>query len=121
MMLAEYGYQLYNDEATLIWFDKYKKEIKDNFYTLSEIDSNEARNYAVRMQGEILIDPELQARIRTSNEYRAIIRNIQERKDLSQEDKRTWIISHPYRFAPILNEKGKIIGGKLDGIGWTGY
>lgn len=113
MMLAEYGSQLKNDEATLIWFDQYKRNIASSFSSLSSLGWGDARDYAIRKQGEIANDPELMARIRTAKEYNAAVKNIQERKDMSQEDKQEWQLNHPYCFIPIMNSDDKIIGGKL--------
>ena len=96
-----------------IWFDNYKKEIANTFKALSNQSWGEARNYAIRMQGEIVNDPELIARVRTSKEYQAQLKSIQERKDMSNEEKVKWILNHPYRFIPILNNEGRIVGGKL--------
>ena len=113
IMLEDFGDQLNNDKATLIWFDNYKKEIANTFKALSNQSWGEARNYAIRMQGEIVNDPELIARVRTSKEYQAQLKSIQERKDMSNEEKVKWILNHPYRFIPILNNEGRIVGGKL--------
>lgn len=113
IMLGEYGDQLNNDEATLIWFDNYKMNIKKTFERLFNHSWGEAEDYAIRMQGEIVNDPELKARIRTSKEYQLEVKSIQERKDMSIEEKKEWMRKHPYCFIPILNNEGKIVGGKL--------
>ena len=119
--LAEYGGQLYNDRETLTWFDQYKRKIQSNFYSFLNISSSEALNYAIRAQGEIAYDPELQARIRTADEYRSLVKSIEERTDLSWQEKQEWIQSHPYRFEAITNDEGKVIGGRLGNIGDTNY
>lgn len=113
MLLAEYGSKLNNDEETLIWFDNYKRRIESSFESMRTLGPYDARDYAIRKQGEIMNDPELTARIRTANEYRAAVQSIQERSDMSQQEKRDWIIDHPYCFIPITNSNGIIIGGKL--------
>lgn len=118
--LAEYGRQLNNDRETLIWFDQYKKKIQSNFYSyLNNLSSSEALNYAIRTQGEIAYDPELQARIRTADEYRSLVRSIEARTDLSWQEKQEWIQSHPYRFEAITNDEGKVIGGRPGNINNT--
>ena len=113
LLLAEYGDKLYNDEETLLWFDKYKKEIEQSYESMRGFGPYDARNYAIRKQGEIANDPELMARIRTANEYRAAVQSIRQRSDMSQQEKMDWIADHPYCFIPIANSDGKIIGGKL--------
>ena len=113
MMLAEYGSKLYNDEATMIWFDEYKKNIKESYYAFSGLGWGEARNYAVRMQGEIKSDPELMARIRTSVEYLEKWNLIEERTDLDYKQKNDWKDNNPYCFVPFKNSEGKVVGGRL--------
>ncbi len=114
MLLGEYGMQLNGDEQTLIWFDNYKKDIQKSFNSLSAIGCwGKARNYVVRKQGEIANDPELQARIKTAQEYRATVANMQGRSDMSQEEKRKWIINNPYCFVAVKNNDDKVIGGRL--------
>lgn len=113
MLLSEYGSKLNNDGETLLWFDDYKRRIEHSFESLRSLGPYDARDYAIRKQGEIINDPELIARIRTANEYKAAVQSIQERSDMSQQEKRDWIIDHPYCFIPITNSAGTIIGGKL--------
>ncbi len=113
LLLAEYGSKLYNDEETLLWYDGYKKRIEQTFESMRGLGPYDARDYAIRKQGEIPNDPELTARIRTANEYHAAVQSIQQRSDMSQQEKIDWIAEHPYCFIPIANSEGRIIGGKL--------
>ena len=113
MMLAEYGAKLYNDEATLIWFDAYKRSINDAFNTLSTVGWDDARDYAIRKQGEIATDPELTARVRTASEYTAKRKAVEERTDMDWKEKDEWKTNNPYCFVPIKNVEGKVIGGRL--------
>lgn len=113
LKLAEYGSRLNNDDETLLWFDDYKKEIDRSYISyLRSFGPFDARNYAIRKQGEIANDPELMARIRTANEYRATMQSIQQ-SNMSQQEKTDWVAEHPYCFIPIVNSEGEIIGGKL--------
>lgn len=112
IMLSEYGMQLNNDKNTLDWFNNFKNKIQKEYYSIP-FDWSLRLRYAIRMQGEIACNLELMARIRTTNEYKSIINNILERNDLSQNQKKEWILNHPYYFIPILNQKNEIIGGKL--------
>jgi len=113
LLLAEYGGKLYNDEETLLWFDNYKKGIERSYESIRSLGPYDARDYAIRKQGEIANDPELMARIRTANEYHEAVQRVQQRSDMSQQEKKDWISEHPYCFIPIANSDGKIIGGKL--------
>lgn len=113
-ILVEYEIQLYNDVETRSWFSNYKKKIKQQFESLSDEGRwGEARNYAVRQIGRIATDSELMARISTAREYETIIEDLQKRTDMTQEDKRNWILDHPYCFIPIVDSSGNIIGGRL--------
>lgn len=113
LLLAEYGGKLNNDEETLLWFDDYKNKIERSYESMRSLGPYDARDYAIRKQGEIANDPELMARIRTANEYQAALQSIRQRSDMSQQEKADWIAEHPYCFIPIANSEGKIIGGKL--------
>lgn len=113
-ILGEYGSKLNNDDVTLLWFKKYKDEIKDEFESYSELGSwSEALEFAILMQGEVANDPELIARVRTSKEYKEFIKKIQDRTDINQEQKNELIRNHPYHFIPIKDSHGKVIGGRL--------
>ncbi|MBQ7697363.1 MAG: hypothetical protein IJT35_02135 [Paludibacteraceae bacterium] len=113
ILLAEYGIQLHNDEATLKWFSEYKKNISGTFYDFVTLDPGGARDYAVRKQGEIAGDPELMARIRTANEYNAKLKAIENRTDLDWQQKQEWVENNPYCFVVIKDDEGKVIGGRL--------
>lgn len=113
MLLADYAGKLYNDEETLNWFNNYKKSISEAFGTLMGLGADEARNYAIREQGKITLDPELNARIRTAAEYIEMCQTIEKRSDLSWEEKDEWSKNHPYCFVPIRNGEGEVIGGRL--------
>lgn len=113
MLLADYAGKLYNDEETLNWFNNYKKSISEAFGTLMGLGADEARNYAIREQGKITLDPELNARIRTAAEYIEMCQTIEKRSDLSWKEKDEWSNNHPYCFVPIKNGEGEVIGGRL--------
>ena len=112
--LGEYGNMLNNDEATLIWFSEYKKDIRNTFNVLTGLGKwDTARDYVIRKQGDIATDPELQARIRTAKEYHAKLKSIQNNNDMTTEEKADWMRNHPYCFIPFVNGDNRIIGGKL--------
>ena len=111
--LSDYGDRLNNDKETLSWFEKYKQKISDTFNSKMNNDPAGARNYCIRTKGDIAVDPELRARIRTSEEYKEQIYYIQFRSDYSEDEKKEYIKNHPYIFIPIVDDDGEIIGGKL--------
>lgn len=113
LLLAEYAGKLYNDEETLNWFSNYRKSISEAFGTLMGIGADEARNYAIRKQGELLLEPELNARIRTANEYVEMRQAIYNNSELSWKEKDEWRENHPYCFVPIKDGEGQVIGGRL--------
>lgn len=113
MLLAEYAGKLYNDEETLNWFYNYRKSINDAFESIRNIGADEARDYAIRKQGQIALDPELNARIRTATEYVEMRQAIEKRSDISWKEKDEWSKNHPYCFVPIRNGEGEVIGGRL--------
>ena len=111
--MADYGKKLYSDEETLIWFDEYKKNISHTYNTLLTMSAGDARDYAIRMQGDLALDPELAARIKTANEYSIKRRGVEERTDWDWKTKNEWIEKNPYCFIPIKNNEGEVIGGRL--------
>ena len=116
-LLGEYEIQLHNDTDTRTWFSNYKKKIMQNYDSLTEDNRwGEAGRYAVREIGRISTDSELMARIRTAREYDAIIADLQKRTDMTQEEKRNWLLDDPYCFISIADSSGNIIGGRLGSI-----
>ena len=112
-LFAEYASKLYNDEETLNWFYNYRQSINESFESIRNLGADEARDYAIRQQGELMIDPELNARVRTASEYVEKRQAIERSSDLSWKEKDEWKENNPYCFVPIKNAEGKVIGGRL--------
>ena len=112
-LFAEYAGKLYNDEETLNWFYNLRKSINESFESIRTLGADEARDYAIRKQGELKIDPELNARVRTASEYVEKRQAIERSSDLSWKEKDEWKENNPYCFVPIKNAEGKVIGGRL--------
>lgn len=112
-LFAEFAGKLYNDEETLNWFYNYRKSINESFESIRTLGADEARDYAIRKQGELMVDPELNARVRTASEYVEKREAIERSSDLSWKEKDEWKKNNPYCFVPIKNVEGKVIGGRL--------
>ncbi len=111
--LSEYLDKLNNDKETLSWFNDYKQSITDSFNSMVKFDPAGARNYCIKMKGEVALNSELRARVRTSEEYKEEMRYIKYRSDLSEAEKKEYIENHPYVFIPIYDDDHKVIGGRL--------
>lgn len=114
ILLSKYEAKLNNDQETLNWYNGYKKElIKNVSEMISNGDYGGARRLAVANIGKVASNSELNARVRTSEEYLEIKRMILSRTDVDYEFKERWIKDNPYKFVPILSDTGEVIGGKL--------
>ena len=106
--LAEYREQLNDDEATLSWFSDFVDYIEADYESYTKkYDWGGAYNYCISKKGDLAIDPELRARIRTSKEYKEM------QSGMGYQERLEWKMANPYCFIPITNDQGKIIGGKL--------
>lgn len=113
-VLGEIRVQLNSDSETLIWFEDYSQKTLGQVKQCINVgDYGTAINWAIRMQGEVVYDPEVAARIRTSQEYASMKQNVIVRLDWSNEDKKTWLEDHPYCFVAIKNKDEKVISGRL--------
>ena len=114
-LLAECSQLVHNDTETLQWLADLKKKTMDRVKNLIDIgDPDRAYQVAVSLQGEIVNDPEVIARIQTNAEYKELCEHIRSSNDMTQGEKNEWFKNHPYKFKPIFGSDGKVIGGKLD-------
>ena len=98
---------------TLKWFreniDVLAKKV------MSEIETgnySNARTLAISYIGEINSNAELSARIQCYKEYKYYVNLIQNRSDLTYNQKQDWMSTYTYKFIPIYDAYGKVIGGK---------
>lgn len=104
--------QIHQDKETQLWFDEnirsMAKEVK---MYMDGGNYGAALRNAIRYKGEIKVNSELIARIKTNKEYTEIRELILNRKDLSLEEKKDWEKTYPYKFVPMKDKDGHIIGG----------
>ena len=110
-LIGEKRQRISNDRETLEWFsNNIDTKLKDVKVSLNVGDYQGAIESATRAIGDINSNTELIRRIQTYEEYSNIVRNIQERTDLSYQQKQEWMELYKYKFVPMLNAEGKVIG-----------
>lgn len=112
LVISNYRPLLHNDVETLTWFDDITETYLDNVQRYISMGfMNDAKILAVRYQGMLANNAELSARIRTNQEYEQIKTSIISRHDIDSSLKERWLNENQYRFVPIKDEKGNVIGG----------
>lgn len=110
-LIGEKRQRISNDVETLEWFsNNIDTKLKNVSASLEVGDYHGAIERATRAIGDINSNTELIRRIQTYEEYQSSVRIIQERKDLSYQQKQEWMDTYRYKFVPILNAEGKVIG-----------
>lgn len=111
-LAASYIDKLYQDEETLLWYQRLTnpmlKEVK------GDIDDGNYGNAiinAATYKTSLLTNAELRARVSVCEEYYSVCYQVNNRSDLSPEQKQNWFNTYKYKFVPIING-GKIIGAK---------
>lgn len=110
--IGETMVKLSNDVETRKWY----KDFTDNMLRVVNIYRN-AGDYAgmnseaMQCIAKLKSDSELLGRIQTYEEYKRIVQSVQQRPDLTQEEKNDWIAKYPYKFVPMYYN-GEIIGGR---------
>jgi hypothetical protein len=114
------GFQYDCSEETIYLYDKissrplkfiYKEVI--NYGEINcekfELDKDD-RVSIIQWFEDIISDIELTRRIQTYEEYRNTVEYIKDRTDLSYQQKQEWLDTYVYKFVPIYNSTGEIIG-----------
>lgn len=110
-LIGEKRQKISNDKETLEWFsNNIDTKLKDVRVSLEVADYQGAIERATRAMGDINSNTELIRRIQTYEEYKSIVQSVQTRTDLSYQQKQEWMNRYTYKFVPILNIEGKIIG-----------
>ena len=110
-LIGEKRSKICNDEETLLWFSRnIDKKLEDVKASLNVGDYQGALARATSAMGEIISNTELTRRIQTYEEYKNIVEYIKERADLSYQQKQEWLDIYKYKFVPIYNSRGEIIG-----------
>lgn len=112
-LIGEKRQRISNDRETLIWFDEnINSMLKDVQSALNVGDYASASNIATRHIGDIYSHTELRCRIQTYDEYLSVVKSIQERSDMTYQQKQEWFAIYPYKFVPIRNNEGHVIGAE---------
>ena len=94
-----------------MWFSRnIDKKLEDVKVSLNVGDYQGAIERATYSMDEILSNTELTRRIQTYEEYKNTVEYIKERTDLSYQQKQEWLDIYKYKFVPIYNSTGEIIG-----------
>lgn len=100
-----------NDRETLEWFsENISIKLDDVKSALNVGDYHGAITKATEAIGEIEYNTELMRRIQTYEEYKEIVKYIQERTDLTYQQKQEWKNTYKYKFVPMYNTAGHVIG-----------
>lgn len=110
-----YATNLNQDPETLSWFENLKNGYKERLNALMNAgDYSRVTNEAVKMAGEAANNPELIARLKTSKQYEAHKKAVNDafaKGDFDQTTRDRWLEQNQYSFKPIVDDNGKVIGG----------
>ena len=105
--------QLHNDEETRTWFQNYKNNIQQEI--ADEINAGNYRS-AIRLAtdkaSEMILNPEVQGRIKTNQQYQQIREEQRKLAGNNQELFNYWLANNPYEHKNIKDETGKVISHK---------
>lgn len=105
--------QLHNDEETRTWFQNYKNNIQQEI--ADEINAGNYRS-AIRLAtdkaSEMILNPEVQGRIKTNQQYQQIREEQRKLAGNNQKLFEYWIDSNPYKHENVKDDTGKVISYK---------
>lgn len=111
--LAKLESQLHNDENTRKWFQDYKNNIQQEI--AKEINEGNYRS-AIRLANDkasaIMLDPEVQGRIKTNQQYQQIREEQRKLAGNNQDLFEYWMANNPYKYENITDENNKVISHK---------
>lgn len=105
--------QLHNDEKTRTWFQNYKDSIQKEI--ANEINAGNYRSairLATNKASEIILNPEVQGRIKTNQQYQQIREEQRKLAGNNQKLFEYWINSNPYKYENVTDDTGKVISHK---------
>jgi hypothetical protein len=105
--------QFHNDKATREWFQSYKNKIQQEI--ADEIDAGNYRSairLATNKASEMLLDPEVQGRMQTNQQYQRIREEQRKLAGNNQELFNYWLAKNPYTHKNITDAEGKVIGNE---------
>lgn len=105
--------QLHNDEKTRTWFQNYKNNIQQEI--ADEINAGNYRS-AIRLAtdkaSEMILNPEVQGRIKTNQQYQQIREEQRKFAGNNQELFNYWLAKNPYTHENIIDAEGNVISSK---------
>ena len=105
--------QLHNDKETRTWFQNYKNNIQQEI--ADEINAGNYRS-AIRLAtdkaSEMILNPEVQGRIKTNQQYQQIREEQRKLAGNNQKLFEYWIDSNPYKHENVKDDTGKVISYK---------
>lgn len=105
--------QLHNDEETRTWFQDYKNSIQQEI--ADEINAGNYRS-AIRLAtdkaSEMILNPEVQGRIKTNQQYQQIREEQRKLAGNNQELFNYWLAKNPYKHTNIIDAEGNIISSE---------
>lgn len=105
--------QLHNDVETRTWFKNYKNKIQQEI--ADEINAGNYRS-AIRLAtdkaSEMILNPEVQGRIKTNQQYQQIREEQRKLAGNNQELFEYWMANNPYNHENVTDESGKVISHK---------
>lgn len=115
LVLGDVEFKLHNDPETLIWFNDYKNNIKNQIQTAVDTgDYATAINTAVRLAGQIKDDTQLNSRIKANQEYQERVDETHKRRlagQISSDTERWWLANNKFKYKDVVDDTGNIIGG----------
>lgn len=105
--------QLHNDEETRTWFQNYKNNIQQEI--ADEINAGNYRS-AIRLAtdkaSEMILNPEVQGRIKTNQQYQQIREEQRKLAGNNQELFNYWLAKNPYTHKNIIDTEGNVISSE---------
>lgn len=105
--------QLHNDEETRTWFQNYKNDIQQEI--ADEINAGNYRS-AIRLAtdkaSEMILNPEVQGRIKTNQQYQQIREEQRKLAGNNQELFNYWLAKNPYTHKNIIDAEGNVISSE---------
>lgn len=111
--LAKLESQLHNDKETRTWFQDYKNKIQQDI--AKEIDEGNYRS-AIRLANDkassIMLDPEVQGRIKTNQQYQQIREEQRKLAGNNQDLFEYWMANNPYKHENVRDKNDNVISHK---------
>ena len=108
--------KLHQDPETLKWFENFTRDQKTKVKNyVDRFDFAGAINKATELAGEVINNPELNARINANTTYENqlnVVKKMRDDKTINPDIYNWWVDTHKYKFEPTsFDEQGNIISG----------